>query len=95
MRTRTHNRQVTLLPARIIADGRSMDCAVRDVSPGGARLRVADPGAVPSEFQLVFQQNGEFRRAKVRWRRAGYVGVAFLEDRRVFGRRMAPPSAAE
>jgi two-component system cell cycle response regulator len=95
MRPRSHDRKATLLPARIISDGRSMECAVRDVSAGGARLRVAEPGAVPAEFQLIFQQTGEFRRAKVRWRRGQYVGVAFLEDRRVFGRRLTPPPAAE
>jgi hypothetical protein len=95
MRNRSHDRQATLLPARIIAEGRSLDCAVRDVSPGGARLRVADPKVVPAEFQLVFQQTGEFRRAKVRWRRAQHIGVSFLEDRRVFGRRAVPPQDAE
>jgi hypothetical protein len=92
MRSRSHERKPTLIPARIIADGRSMDCAVRDVSPGGARLRVADPSGVAPEFQLVLEQAGELRRAKVRWRRGQYVGVAFLEDRRVFGRRVTPPS---
>jgi hypothetical protein len=95
MRNRSHDRQATLVPARIIADGRSLDCAVRDVSPGGARLRVADSSAIAAEFQLMFQQTGELRRAKVRWRRGQYIGVAFLEDRRVFGRRTAPPPAAE
>jgi|tagenome__1003787_1003787.scaffolds.fasta_scaffold20285911_2 hypothetical protein len=93
MRNRSHDRKATLIPARIVVDGRSVECAVRDVSPGGARLRVSDAGVLPSEFQLVFQQTGEFRRAKVRWRRGQYIGVAFHEDRRVFGRRVTPPAA--
>jgi hypothetical protein len=29
----------------------------------------------------------------VRWRRGQYIGVAFHEDRRVFGRRVVPPAA--
>jgi two-component system cell cycle response regulator len=93
MRNRSHDRKATLIPARIAVDGRSVECAVRDVSPGGARLRVSDAGVLPSEFQLIFQQTGECRRAKVRWRRGQYIGVAFHEDRRVFGRRVVPPAA--
>lgn len=91
MMKRADDRKDTQLPARIVTETRTLECVVRDVSVGGARLRVTDPSTVPQEFQLEFQKTGELRRAKVQWRRAKDVGIAFLKDRRVFGRRQVPP----
>ena len=91
MLKRTDDRKETRIPARIVTGDRDVDCLVCDVSMGGARLRVADPNAIPQEFELVFQRTGELRRAKVRWRRAKDVGISFLKERRIFGRRVTPP----
>ncbi|WP_163521130.1 PilZ domain-containing protein, partial [Klebsiella michiganensis] len=40
-------------PGRIIAGaGKPLECSVRDISAGGAKLVLADTGAVPDRFQL-------------------------------------------
>ena len=93
MLKRTHERTRTLIPAQITRSGRVLDCVVRDLSAGGARLRVADGGAVPQEFELFLKQTGEYRPARVRWRRPTEVGIAFMHERRSFGRRATPPPA--
>lgn len=90
LKERSHKRTPTLSAATITADGRTIDCCVRDLSAGGAKLRVADGSAVPQEFQLFLKDSAEIRRAKVRWRRPTEVGIAFVHDRRVFGRRSSP-----
>ena len=94
MRKRLHERTSALTPAVITGNGLTIDCCVRDLSPGGAKLRVADAASIPQEFQLLLKGATQTRRAKVRWRRRTEVGVAFLNDRRVFGRRIDPSSAS-
>jgi 2-Cys peroxiredoxin 5 len=51
---------------------------VRDISERGARLRVADPDAVPIQFELMFKDSRERRPARVRWRSGREIGVAFV-----------------
>jgi hypothetical protein len=59
------------------------DCMVRDVSAGGARLLVKDPGALPRSFLLLISQSGNVsRRCEVVWTRHNQVGVRFLAPRR-------------
>jgi hypothetical protein len=59
------------------------DCMVRDVSAGGARLLVKDPGALPRSFLLLISQSGNVsRRCEVVWTRHNQVGVRFVAPRR-------------
>lgn len=53
------------------------ECVVRDQSEGGARLRFARPGDVPDRFDIKIGNTGPWRSARVRWRRADEVGIAF------------------
>ena len=94
MSRRAEERQPTLRPAQIRAGARSIDCVVRDMSSKGAKLRVPDPGAVPPSFELIMKDTGQSRPARVRWRRKVEVGIAFMPERRGFGRRLVPPSPA-
>lgn len=87
LRPRSHKRTPTLVAATIIANGGIIDCCVRDLSSGGAKLKVADASLVPKEFQLVLKDTGEVRRAAIKWRRPSEIGVAFMQERRTFGRR--------
>ena len=57
-----------------------MDCLVRNISGGGAKLVFTNTVTVPQEFDLSMQ-NARTYRAKVIWRRADEAGVAFLEPR--------------
>jgi hypothetical protein len=58
-----------------------LDCTVRDVSSGGARLQVGQPVRTPSDFVLEFAFGDEVRRlpCAVTWRRKTELGVAFKE----------------
>ena len=91
MLKRTEERTRVLAAAQITQAGRIIDCVVRDISAKGARLRVPDAGAVPSEFELLLKNSGEARPARVRWRKGVEVGVSFMPERRGFGRRLTPP----
>ena len=57
-----------------------MDCLVRNISGGGAKLVFTNTVTVPQEFDLSMQNARTFR-ARVIWRRADEAGVAFLEPR--------------
>jgi hypothetical protein len=56
-----------------------LDCTVRDVSSGGARLQVGQPIRTPSEFILEFTMGDGLRKmpCAITWRRKTDIGVAF------------------
>ncbi len=70
---------------RVLKDGKIVmlnnwsviDCCVRDISGTGARIRCADPQAVPEEFRLLIASDHTIRTAKVMWRRGEHCGVMF------------------
>jgi PilZ domain len=70
----------TLKGARILMLdqwGRTVECIVRDLSNGGARLAPATV-RVPDRFQIMFEASRLVRQCRVVWRRETEVGVAFL-----------------
>jgi hypothetical protein len=58
--------------------GRTLECAVRDLSPVGARLALRVPRGLPSKFQLMFEADGSVRQCRAIWRSETHVGLAFL-----------------
>jgi hypothetical protein len=55
-----------------------IDCTIRDISEGGARLLCSQSGLLPKEFFLVFVVEKEMRNARIVWRTAEELGVEFL-----------------
>ncbi len=56
------------------------DCAIIDVSQGGARIAVLAADMVPDEFLLAFSpKSGVSRKCKVAWRTEDEVGATFLK----------------
>jgi|SRR5262245_485080 len=56
------------------------DCAIVDVSQGGARIAVLASDMVPAEFLLAFSPKSDVsRRCRVAWRKEDEVGVTFLK----------------
>jgi PilZ domain-containing protein len=56
------------------------DCALVDVSQGGARIAVLAADMVPDEFLLAFSAKSDVsRKCRVAWRRDDEVGVIFLK----------------
>jgi hypothetical protein len=76
---RQGRRQKTHLAGKIIygANRLSMDCSIRDMSLGGARLSLGEPLGIPNEFELQLPARGTVFRAEVRWRRGREIGVKF------------------
>ena len=57
------------------------DCALADVSDGGAKLAISSPHEIPDEFTLVLSERYKLiHRCSVVWRADGYIGVRFLKD---------------
>ncbi|SFL51121.1 PilZ domain-containing protein [Methylobacterium pseudosasicola] len=66
---------------RIAAFLPEIDCVVRDVSLGGARIGVPVEATLPDCFDLFIPCRNETRRAFVAWRAGAMVGIGFAETR--------------
>ena len=78
---RRDERVRALLRARILFNNNSstIDCTVRNISSGGAKLEISSALTVPSEFDLDVPQKGRTYRARLMWRDANFLGVQFVE----------------
>ena len=75
---RRHPRVPAQIPAKIVFDCFSaVDCVIRDLSDGGARLELQPAGLVPRIFELVADGPDGFRTCEVVWRARDRVGVSF------------------
>ena len=76
---RKSRRQRTCLGGRIAVDKRysTMECLVRDLTADGARLGFSQPTLLPQEFDLSIEHRGLRSRARIIWRMATAIGVAF------------------
>ena len=84
MERREHFRRRTLLDGRLEIeklDGWVLECTVRNVSEGGARLALPTHVVVPQTLSLTIS-NGPRRPATLVWYREGQAGFA-LDERRV------------
>ncbi|MCA3560295.1 MAG: PilZ domain-containing protein [Aestuariivirga sp.] len=59
-----------------------IDCVMRDLSAGGARLSCPTVAQVPDQFQLLFVAEREMRDVRVAWRSLTECGVQFLSPPR-------------
>lgn len=81
---RAHPRQRVLKRVKAVFNGNRsvLDCLMRDVSPGGARLACENASQVPDGFVLVFMAEREMRDVRVAWRKLNEFGVQFLSPPR-------------
>jgi hypothetical protein len=72
-------RQRVLLAGKIVQGGGafSTNCAIRDLSETGAKLRLPNPLPVADDFYLIEMRSGRIFHADVKWREAEDLGVAF------------------
>jgi hypothetical protein len=72
-------RQRVLLSGKIVQrDGAfSTDCAIRDLSEEGAKLRLPAPVPVGEDFYLIEMRSGRIFHADIKWRKAEDLGVSF------------------
>jgi hypothetical protein len=76
---RKHPRRRVLKEGKIVfADGmRVLDCTIRDMSPEGARLLIANTVGLPDQFKLYEKSSELLYSASVAWRQANSIGVLF------------------
>ena len=88
-------RNRTLLPARISFNGgqTTLDTVVRDLSEGGARLKVSQGVTLPELFRLHLTKTDEWRQARLCWRRGDLIGVRFETPRHAPDERPAGAAA--
>lgn len=83
---REHQRQRALKAGLIIFDNltSTVNVTLRDISEGGAKLKLAQPMPLPDRFSLRVQNTAtnqtELHRCEKRWQRADLVGVAFIRE---------------
>lgn len=57
--------------------GAGIDCIVRNISEAGACLEIESPVGIPNTFTLLIKNEGISKNARVKWRKAKRIGVAF------------------
>ena len=57
----------------------SLRCTVRDLSDGGARLKIDQLVHVPASFELIIEIDGLYAKSAVVWRKGSDAGVRFTE----------------
>lgn len=77
---RAFRRQPVTVAARLFTCDMStaVDCVVRDISPGGALVMVADTASVPDRLYLWQEDAGVMVPCELSWRRHDVVGLKFL-----------------
>src|SRR5260221_5448111 len=85
-----HHRRQRVLKDGKICFGKStvIGVVIRDLSSGGARLKVAAHIAIPDAFNLQIGLEKQLHPIEVRWRSGEQMGVAFIDEP---GRPAAPP----
>jgi len=61
---------------------RLLRCSIRDISEGGARVRLVFGDVVGDEVTLIDVKEGTERQARVVWRTRGELGLAFTGEAR-------------
>lgn len=75
---RSAHRRRTLKEAKaILTDWTTIDCTIRDMSEGGARLVFGDAFSLPDEFRLLTVSANTIVPVKLLWQRGLTAGVAF------------------
>jgi hypothetical protein len=81
---RQHSRSPVLKTGKISVRGTAgatpdiIDCAVFDVSPGGACILVPDPANIPDVFEMSVSPN-QIYTCRVVWRALKRIGVSFQD----------------
>ncbi|WP_162916849.1 PilZ domain-containing protein [Dongia deserti] len=76
---RGDTRRTALQSARIVGkDGTTVECRLRNISEGGARLELAGPQLLPHTFELYIADLPA-RKCSLRWAKGNLIGVQFVD----------------
>lgn len=84
---RAHERKLVRLDVMLNHNCRLWKCTAFDISPGGIKIRIAEPLAINSRVVLAIDGAGNFP-GEVRWRNRGLAGIRFLDDAAVVEERL-------
>ena len=84
---RAHERKKVLWDVMLNQNGRNWRCQAFDISPGGIKIRIAEPLAINSRVVIAVDRVGNFP-GEVRWQNKGIAGIAFLDDAAVVEERL-------
>jgi PilZ domain len=87
---RDQPRDRVIYSGRLVYGAKEYQCAVLDISAGGAQVRFAEPLAVWTIVTLYIDRFGGFH-ARVVWQQRDKVGLQFLEDTILVTRRIVTP----
>ena len=91
---RAHDRKRVIWDVMLNQSGRSWRCHAFDISPGGIKIRIAEPLAINSRVVVAIERAGNFP-GEVRWQAKGLAGIAFSEDAAVVEERLQRISLTE
>lgn len=73
---RQEERRRVLLQGKILLGRAVVYCALRDLSPGGAKLEIGEDVELPPSFDIVIGAKEQILRARLRWRSGAFAGVS-------------------
>jgi hypothetical protein len=65
------------------------ECTIRNLTAEGASVRMESSLPLPPELGLIETRTGRAHRARIVWRRGGFIGLAFTYSEEL---RSAPPA---
>jgi len=76
---RRSRRPRVLLSGRLVygPDRLTIDCVIRDLTPEGARLKLAGSAVLPGPIVLIEVGSGMSHACEISWRRLPEIGVSF------------------
>ena len=77
MNNRKNERHQVLETGTISFQASKIDCAVHDISAGGAKLEIDGDIVIPDSFDLLMHNESGKQRCHVVWRKQAWIGVAF------------------
>lgn len=79
---RQHTRRKTFFGGRVVFAHRhaTMDCVVKNMGDGGAKLVFHSPTILPEEFDVQVTRLARTFRGRVTWRGGHELGISFAED---------------
>jgi hypothetical protein len=87
---RTGERLPALLGGKIVTGGVTYDCVIRNLSPTGARIKMAvETAQPPVEFHLIDIRGGMAHLARIVWEQPPWIGLSFKQS---WDLRTAPPA---
>jgi len=64
----------------VFAEGKAIDCAIRDISETGAKIRLARGERVPTRVFLIIRRTATAYEARVSWSKGADFGLLFVNS---------------